>query len=276
MRSGKSGVWVVLLVLGIALSGALLVRMRSGDKPAVVPAAPPVAPPVAQAPPPSDGPRVLLKGRVVFAGDIPEPAKLEVTKDKETCECPPGGGERRPYKLDESLVVDPATRGIAHAVVWVKGLSGGQPRTEAVVDQRGCQFVPHVALLTPGGRIKLLNGDRLAHNYAAHSRVPGNPTENLSVQKHVPHLPYPANGSFAKPEFVRVTCDIHAWMQMWVAVVDGGFAAVTDEHGAFSIPGVPEGPLTLCVWQERLAASPQERAVTVGPGGGEVEISLKP
>ena len=277
MRGGKAGVWLVLLLLGIALSGAFLVRSFTGGKPAGTPARMPVEP-AAPVPAPvvQEGPRVLLKGRLVFVGDVPEPRRIEVTKDNETCECPPGGGPRTPYKLDESLVVDPKTRGIAHAVVWVKGLSGGPARPEATVDQRGCQFVPHVALLTPGGRIKLLNGDHLAHNYLAHSQVPGNPTQNLSVAKHVSHLLYPDPGAFTKPEFVRVTCDFHGWMQMWVAVVEGGYAAVTDAEGRFSIPGVPAGPLTLCLWQERLAAVPQERAVVLGPEGGEVELSLKP
>ena len=280
MRSGKLGIWVVFLLLGGGAALFVFTRSRGGDPTPPQPPAPPQ--PTSTLPttplPPPEGPRVLLQGRIVLqeGAEIPEPKRLEVTKDNETCECPPGGGERQKFKLDESLVVDPKTRGIAHAVVWVKGLAGGQPRAEATVDQRGCQFVPHVALLTPGGKLNLLNPDHLAHNYFAHSQVPGNPTQNLSIQKFSDHKAYPDAGSFAKPEFVRVTCDVHAWMQMWVAVVDSGYAVVTDAEGRFSIPGVPAGPLTLCIWQERLAATPQERAVTVGPEGGEVLLSLKP
>ncbi len=283
MRSGRSGIWVVLLALGVGVTLAIYAKYHQVVPPTASLPAPSVPGPAHQEPaaaPPAPavpvGPRVLLKGHLILpAGEIPARKKMEVTKDNEACECPPGGGERQPFKLDESLVVDPETRGIAHAVVWVKGLTGGTPRLEADVDQRGCQFVPHVALLTPGGRIKLLNPDHIAHNYAAHSQVPGNPSQNLSVSKHAAQLLYPAAGGFAKPEFVRVTCDVHPWMQMWVAVVEGGYAAVTDAQGRFSIPGVPAGPVTLCVWQESLAASPREFPVTLGAEGGEVELPLK-
>ncbi len=155
-------------------------------------------------------------------------------------------------------------------------MRGGAKRLEAVVDQHACQFVPHVALLTPGGKVTLLNPDQISHNYSAHAQVPGNPSQNLSISKMRKQASYPEQGSFAKPEFVHVTCDIHPWMAMWVAVVDSGFAVVSDEKGQFSIPGLPPGPYTLGVWHETLAKEPIERAVTLGPEGGEIQVSLGP
>jgi hypothetical protein len=40
---------------------------------------------------------------------------------------------------------------------------------------------------------------------------------------------------------VRFTCDIHPWMGAAVFVEEHPWFAVTDESGAFRIPGVPPG-----------------------------------
>ncbi|MGH7318957.1 MAG: hypothetical protein ACRELA_04925, partial [Candidatus Rokuibacteriota bacterium] len=98
-------------------------------------------------------------GAVVFRGDVPAPASLEVSKDHETC------GTEVPA---DALVVEPGTRGVASAVVWIEGLTGA-PATppEARLENRRCRFVPRVLALQVGTELSIVNADPVLHNLRA-------------------------------------------------------------------------------------------------------------
>ena len=66
-----------------------------------------------------------------------------------------------------------------------------------------------------------------------------------------------------KPEFVKVTCDVHSWMLGWVAVVPG-VAAATDANGVAKLENVPAGKQKIEVWHETLGK--QEKEVDVKAG----------
>lgn len=208
----------------------------------------------------------ILTGAVVFEGDpVPQPAKLPVTKDNEKCECDAKDPSRKvPFKLDESLLVDPESKGIAHAVIWLKGVEGGPEVKDPTMDQRGCQFLPHVLAIKKGQRVKVLNPDGISHNYHWHSKT--NPPDNKTIAKFKKELMVPSDGTFEKPEFISVTCDIHPWMRGWIAVMENGYAAVTDAKGAFRIEGVPPGKYTVACWQENLAREPATQEVVIEAG----------
>ena len=78
-----------------------------------------------------------------------------------------------------------------------------------------------------------------------------------------------------RPEvMVEIVCDVHAWMQGWVAVVDHPFFATTGADGAFSLEGLPAGDYTLGFWHEKLGE--QELSVTVevdGTASGDIAYS---
>lgn len=212
----------------------------------------------------------VLEGTVVFEGaQVPEPAKLPVTKDNEKCEC------GSPFKLDESLLVDPATKGIAHAVVWIRGLEGGPEAKDPTIDQKGCVFVPHVLAIRKGQRVKVLNPDGIAHNY--HWTAKENPSDNKTIAKFKKELLVPSEGGFEKPEFIRAVCDIHPWMSGWIAVMENGWFAVTDAKGAFRIEGIPPGKYSAACWQESLAPEPVSVEVTIEAGkAASLRVPLSP
>lgn len=207
-----------------------------------------------------------LTGTVVFEGDpVPEPARLPVTKDNEKCECDAKDPSRKEaFKLDESLMVDKESRGIAHAVVWLKGAEGGPETKDPTIDQRGCQFVPHVLLIKKGQRVKILNPDGLSHNY--HWLSKANAPDNKTMAKFKKELMIPSEGGFEKPEFIRAVCDIHPWMTGWIAVMENGYAGVTDAKGAFRIEGIPPGKYMAACWQETLAKEPMLQEITIEAG----------
>lgn len=213
----------------------------------------------------TNAPGGVLTGTVVFEGDPPEPAKLPVTKDNEKCECDAKDpSKKEAFKLDESLVVDKESKGIAHAVIWLKGVEGGPEVKDPTIDQRGCVFVPHVLVIKKGQRVKILNPDGVSHNYHWSSKE--NPSDNKTIAKFKKELMVPSEGVFEKPEFIRAVCDIHPWMTGWIAVMENGYATVTDAKGAFKIEGIPPGKYTVACWQEILAKEPVVQEITIEDG----------
>ena len=171
--------------------------------------------------------------------------KLKVNKDTEKC-----GTEA----VVEKVVVG-GNKGLANAVVSVPGAKGAS-KAKAVLDQHGCKFVPHVIAMTPG-EVELKNSDDILHNLHTYS------TANPSINKAQPKFKKTMTEKLEKPEFVKVTCDVHSWMLGWVAVVPG-LAAVTDKDGMTKIENVPAGKQKIEVWHETLGK--QEKDVEVKAG----------
>ena len=68
--------------------------------------------------------------------------------------------------LDETVIVDPKTSGLANVFVYLQGpnVKGPVPKEEVKLDQRGCQYVPHVVEMTLGQEVKVLNDDPFLHS----------------------------------------------------------------------------------------------------------------
>ena len=175
----------------------------------------------------------------------PQVEKLKVNKDTEKC-----GTET----LIEKVVVGP-TKGLVNAVASAPGAKGAT-KAKGVIDQHGCKFVPHVVVMQPG-ELEVKNSDDILHNIHTYS------TANPSINKAQPKFKKVMTEKLEKPEFVKVTCDVHSWMLGWVAVVPGP-AAVTDNNGVAKLENVPAGKQKIEVWHETLGK--QEKEVDVKAG----------
>ena len=171
--------------------------------------------------------------------------KLKVNKDTEKC-----GTET----VVEHVVVG-GNKGLANAVASAPGAKGAS-KAKAVIDQHGCKFVPHVVVMQPG-ELEIKNSDDILHNLHTYS------TANPSINKAQPKFKKVMTEKLEKPEFVKVTCDVHSWMLGWVAVVPG-VAAVTDKDGVAKLENVPAGKQKIEVWHETLGK--QEKEVDVKAG----------
>jgi hypothetical protein len=192
-----------------------------------------------------------ISGFVKYGGIPPAPAPLTITKDREVCGSSP--------MYDQSLVVGP-DRGLADAVVTIADITKGEPlKLQAVrFDQKGCRYVPHVAVFPAGSTVVIGNSDGILHNIQTVSTI--NPVIDLAQ----PGFKKQIRVTVEKPEVIKVTCDAHNWMEGWWYVTANRYYAISDNDGHYAINDVPPGTYTLRVWQEKLGT--QTQRVVVSPG----------
>ena len=189
-----------------------------------------------------------LKGRFVFAGNPAEPTALLV--DKDTAICSRDG--RKLY--DQSLRIDPSTKGLADVVVFVRKASRVKdpvPSEQLVFDQKNCEFLSPVFAARVGQPVDVRNSDPIGHN------------TNISGSSFNQLIPAGA-GTIYTPDRetgmpVSVTCNIHPWMKAYAVFRKDGYVAVSSADGSFELVDLPAGePIEFQVWHAR----------STGPNGG--------
>ena len=188
-----------------------------------------------------------LKGKFVFEGT---PVKMEpysANKDVDVCRV----GGKAP--LQESLIVDDASKGIKNVAIYLRKASrvhesAEKPETdEAVFDQKNCVFLSHVFPITIGQTMVIKNSDPppVGHN----TNISGKNSNNVTVAagSTIEYVPL-------KEEAVPrpVTCSMHPWMIAYMLPRKTGYYAVTEADGSFEIKNLPAGEtLEMQVWHER-------------------------
>jgi hypothetical protein len=157
--------------------------------------------------------------------------------------------------LDQSLLVDSATRGIANVIVYARKA----PRThekydasaddEVVFDQKDCIFLSHVLPIRLEQTLIIKNSDPISHN------------TNISPRGDVAINPLLAADSEMTHQFERqqsypvaVSCNIHPWMRAYLLPRDNPYVAVTAPDGSFEMLDLPAGEeIELQIWHEKAA-----------------------
>ncbi|HET9297577.1 MAG TPA: carboxypeptidase regulatory-like domain-containing protein [Candidatus Binatia bacterium] len=199
-----------------------------------------------------------ISGTVKFKGTAPAPKKLEVSKDKEVCGKSP--------KVDQSLVVNNGN--LANAVVTITDIKTGKKidAKKVTLDQKGCEYQPHVLAFPVGTTVEILNPDGILHNVHSYSKA--NSPFNMAQPKFKKTL----DVKIDKPEAIEVKCDVHGWMQGWLVATESPYVAVTDNSGNFKLTDVPAGNYTVEVWHEKLGKNTQK--VTV-KGKEDAKVSFE-
>ena len=146
-----------------------------------------------------------IKGKVVLVGAAPAPEKVDVIIDQYLCGT----------KIDaDDLLLSPQKE-IRNSVVWLENpppRAAWPAQAQTVkMDQKVCVYIPRIVVIPAGGTVEFLNSDRLLHNIHA------TPVINAVFNRTQPRgrtIPI----TFAKPEIIRIACDLHPWMLSWVVV----------------------------------------------------------
>jgi hypothetical protein len=154
----------------------------------------------------------------------------------------------------------------------IKGKSTGPSVPPAVIDQKGCEYIPYILGVQTGQKIMVKNSDPLLHNVhpTPTNTAAGNKEANLAQLPGGPDLTF----SFpAEENFLRFKCDVHPWMFSYVCVVDHPYFSVTDKDGKFTIKDVPPGKYTLEALHRRTGSITREIEVT--DDGAKVDIVME-
>ena len=245
----------------------LLVSFGCGGKQEEQPAAPTPAPaaPSANLYDPAKA-TASVTGKIVFEGAKPTLAKLALTP-----ECQQAHGA----PLMEETVKVNETNMLADAFVYVK--EGAEkwtypdPTDSPVLDQVGCRYTPHVMGVRVNQKFAILNSDPFLHNVHPQPTAAGNDPFNQGM----PVKGMKIDHAFKAPEImIPVKCDVHRWMQAYIAVMEHPFYAVSGADGTFSIQNLPAGTFTIESWHEKYGAQTQQ--ITVADGEAkEVSFTYK-
>jgi hypothetical protein len=183
------------------------------------------------------------------AASNPKLPPLAVTKDPAVC-------GKMPIP-DEAVVVGDDGQ-LLNVVVYLVPEKGTKvavhPDYESVktgkvtLDNKGCVFYPHVALLRTGQSLELKNSDPIGHNSKidffanppVNPIIPGNSAVDLKATETAK----------AEKRATPVSCSIHPWMKAWILVQDHPYMGVSDANGEVVIKNVPTGKHTFQVWHE--------------------------
>jgi hypothetical protein len=204
-----------------------------------------------------------ITGTIRYDGVPPKLVQLEVSKDRDACGAHP--------LYDQSLLVG-SDRGIANVVITIPDLTGGaplKPENDVRFEQKGCEYVPHVAVFPAGSTVEVINSDGILHNI--HTESLANPVLDMAQ----PGFKKTIRVTIAQPEAIKVTCDAHNWMEGWWYVASNPYYAITDAHGHYAMNDIPPGTYELQVWQEKLGV--RIRQITVKPGASTIaDFTLAP
>jgi RNA polymerase sigma factor (sigma-70 family) len=277
----KASLAVVVVALG--LCGAAVGLGGAVGGPGVEHRAPTNQVAVAPAPRVVESNWSTIRGRIVFPDKRPLPAVRVV----------PAGTIKDfgffGFQAYRDVLIDPDTRGIANAVVWLRpdsdqvdavlpagsihpDLARAQPREHAILaSPEG--FTPRITAARAGDRLVFSNPTPVP--FTVHYQRPAQPGLMSEFNVLLP----PGRTHTTKPLPALRLCDtitdnIHHWVEARVWAFDHPYFAVTDAGGNFAIPQAPVGTWRLVVWHEKAGFDGNGRL------GGRIEAThggaLKP
>jgi len=205
--------------------------------------------------PPSDttGGTASVKGTVKLNGTVPNQKPINMTSD------PACARQHNAAVPGEEIVADKKGN-LQNVVVFVSDGLGARtfdvPPEPAVIQQKGCVYLPHVLALRVNQKLQVLNSDACTHN------IHPQPVNNREWNK-AQSPASTAEATFAREEVgIPLKCNVHPWMRAYLAVFKHPYFAVTGKDGSFDLSNLPPGTYTIEAWHEKFGTSTQK--ITVG------------
>jgi len=185
------------------------------------------------------------------------------------------------FQAYRDVLIDPETRGVANAVVWLRPdtdradatfptgsihpvLTGAKPR-EHTIAASSEGFLPRITAARAGDRLVFRNSTPVPFTVNYQRPSTGRGSEfNVLLPPGRMHTTSPL------PALTRadtVTDNIHPWIEARVWAFDHAYFAVTDAAGNFTISSAPLGRWRLVVWHEKVGFGAD------GPLGTRLELT---
>jgi plastocyanin len=197
-----------------------------------------------------------VKGIVKFAGEAPKRRPIDVGSEAFCVQA------HKDDPLRSEIVIVGAEGGLANVFIQVTaGLENWKfpdATGEVVLDQHGCQYLPHVLVAQVGQTLKVKNSDPIMHNVHGINKKTEKDEFNWAQTK----AGLEDTKDLKKAGGILVKCDVHGWMGAHIWIVKHPFFTVTGEDGAFTLPKLPAGTYTIEAWHEKLGT--QTQSVTLG------------
>jgi plastocyanin len=186
-----------------------------------------------------------LKGKFVVDGAAPKAAAIDASKDAFCVSQHP---------VDETVMVG-KDGALGDVVVFLRVGAGktvdvhpdyAAGKDQPVeIDNKGCSFQPHIALVRTGQPFVVKNSDKTGHNTNATMQKNGNFNALIAAGDE-------KKMTFAKAEPfpMPVSCNIHPFMHGAVLVKDDPYMAISAADGTFEIKNIPAGKQEFVFWQE--------------------------
>lgn len=197
-----------------------------------------------------------ITGTIKLDGQAPHQKPIDMSKE-------PSCAAQHSTPITTEAVMTGSGGGLENVVVYIsEGLSGAAASAVSTqpleINQKGCQYVPHVVAINPNEDMKVVNSDQTSHN------IHPQPKTNHEWNKSQPPGSAPFVVKWEAEELpIPVKCNIHPWMHGYIAVVKGPFG-VSDDKGSFTLNNVPPGSYTLTAWQETYGTQTQKVTVAAG------------
>jgi len=196
-----------------------------------------------------------IKGVAMFSGKIEQLKPYKTGKYKKAC------GSDIP---NESMLID--NKGVRNSVISLHGKTLKKKSGEYKLNQKQCQYEPHVIAMPVNSKLKIHTSDPINHNIHTYS------FENDPI--NIMFLPGQDAYSqeMEEAEIIKVECDLHNWMRAWIVVTPNAYSTVSDSDGSFEIPDVPPGKYELTAWHETLGSI--TKSITVGNDGFNINFDF--
>ena len=205
-----------------------------------------------------------VTGKVNFTGTAPQMAPISMNAD------PVCASLHTTPAYEETVIVND-NKTLKNVFVYVKeGLEGKtfpNPTMPVTIDQKGCQYTPHVFGIQAGQTLEIVNSDSTLHNI--HSLAEKNKQFNFGMPLQGMKL----TKKFDTPEVMaKFKCDVHPWMNAYIGVLTHPYFSATGTNGAYEIKDLPAGEYTIEAWHEKYGTQTQK--VTVGEGSATADFTF--
>lgn len=189
-----------------------------------------------------------VSGKVTYEGTPAKQKPIDMSKE-------PSCAQQHATPITTETVVTGPGNTLQNVVVYISAGAPDEttaPSKAVTIDQKGCQYIPHVVTMVVNQELKVVNDDQTSHNIHPLAK------ENREWNKSQPPGTPPFTEKFEKPEFIPVKCNVHPWMHGTFAVLKTSHYALTGGNGEFTLPNLAPGKYTVTAWHESYGTQTQD------------------